>query len=405
MWGVAAALLILLPQAADYGAEGWKALEADKYEEAVQLFSKAVETDPKDYTAHFNLGLAYSMLGKDAEAIPAYRKALELKPGLYEAELNLGILLLKWKQAGEAVPPLKSAAEQKPKEFRPVFYLAEALFATGDFARAEQDYGTAAELDPKSAATQLGLGRSKARQKRIEEGAENFRKAAELDASFSDALLELAELYEREGKAAEAIAIYLKFPDNAGARERAGELLLETKKPDEAIPHLLWAAGKSPTPANRLALATAYVKTDQADKALPLMEQALAAEPSNTELRMMYGRTLRDLKKYQPAAAEFWSVAQAKPEAADAWSELAGMLILLDNYPQALAALDRVKALGAETAGHHFFRALVLDKTRQLKPALESYETFLAQSDGKNPQQEFQARQRVRIIQKELNRR
>ncbi len=33
------------------------------------------------------------------------------------------------------------------------------------------------------------------------------------------------------------------------------------------------------------------------------------------------------------------------------------MLILDEQYAAALAALDRVKALGAENAGHMFFRA------------------------------------------------
>jgi len=41
--GSAAAVL----QTADYSAEGWKALEAQKYEEAAGLFTKAAEADPK----------------------------------------------------------------------------------------------------------------------------------------------------------------------------------------------------------------------------------------------------------------------------------------------------------------------------------------------------------------------
>ena len=81
------------------------------------------------------------------------------------------------------------------------------------------------------------------------------------------------------------------------------------------------------------------------------------------------------------------------------------MLILMENYPQALAALDRVRALGAETAAHHFFRAIILDKSKLYEPALASYEKFLSMSDGKNPKEEFKARQRVRIIKKELSRR
>jgi protein O-GlcNAc transferase len=404
MWAPALVALLLL-QGADYNAEGWKALEAKDYQAAAGFFSKAVESDPKDYSAHFNLALSYSLLGKDAEAIPVYKKVLELKPGLYEAELNLGILLLQQKNAGEAASLLQAAVDQKPKEFRPVYYLAEALFAGGNPQKAEEYYKTASELDSKSAAAQLGLARSRARQKRVEEAAPGFLKAAELDPSYTDSLLELAALYEQAGKAGEAIALYSKFPENAGARERLGELLLESKRPAEAIPHLEWAVQKSPTPANRLSLAMAYSKNNEQEKGLPLLAAVVAEEPGDTDLRLLYGRALRDQKKYQAAAAEFFKVAQSKPDLAEAWSEFAGMSVLLENYPQALAALDRVRALGAETAGHVFYRAIVLDKTHQLKPALESYQKFLEMSQGKSQDHEFQARQRVRILTKELEHR
>ena len=61
--------------------------------------------------------------------------------------------------------------------------------------------------------------------------------------------------------------------------------------------------------------------------------------------------------------------------------------------------------MGQDIAGNWFLRAIILDKLRQLKPALEAYRRFLAMSEGKNPDQEFQAKQRVRILQKEMDRR
>jgi hypothetical protein len=39
------------------------------------------------------------------------------------------------------------------------------------------------------------------------------------------------------------------------------------------------------------------------------------------------------------------------------------------------------------------------------EPALQSYERFLASSEGKYPDEEFKARQRVRVIKKELSKR
>ena len=81
------------------------------------------------------------------------------------------------------------------------------------------------------------------------------------------------------------------------------------------------------------------------------------------------------------------------------------MLILTENHTQALAALDRVEALDPKTVSVHFFRAMIFDKGQQYEPALKSYEKFLSMSSGVYPEEEFKARQRVKVIQKELSKR
>ncbi len=399
------ALALLLLQKPDPLAEGMKALEEQRYPAAVESFARAVAADSKDYGAHFHLALSYSLLDRDAEAISEYKKVLELKPELYEAELNLGMVLLRQKRAAEAIPYLESAAKKKPAVYRPVFFAAEALSEAGQVDKAEPYYKAALAADPKSAVAELGLARSVAKQNRLEEAAPHFRKAAELDPAFRGALLELAAIYEHGKQTAEAIEIYKQFPENPGAKERVGELLLESGQAATAIPQLEEAVKDAPTATNRIALATAYVQNKQPDRAAPLFEQALQAEPKNLDLRMSYARTLRELKKYPAAAQEFYRVVQAKPDSSDAWGDLAGMLILLNQDQQALAALDKVKALGAEKPGHFFFRALVLDRNHLYQPALENYEKFLSVSENKSPDEEFKARQRIRVIKKELSKR
>lgn len=398
-------MLVLLFQAPDFKGEGIKALESQRYEAAAESFTKAAEADPKDYTAHFHLALAYSLLHKDPEATAEYKKTLDLKPDLYEAQLNLGILLLRQKKAAEAAPYLESAVAQKPRQYRPQLFLADALLATGDPAKAEQHYKAAAEIDPKSADAQLGLGRSQAQQNSLTDAADHFRQAAQLDAAYKDALLELAGLFEKNKQPSEAIVIYEQFPENVAAQERLGELLLEAKRVAEAIPRLEKAVEKDPSPANRLALATAYRLNREPKKALAQLEKASAADPGSFDLHMMYGRSLRDERQFPAAAGEFLQAAKLKADNKDVWNELAGVFYLMENYPQALGALDRVKALGQEIPGDFYLRAITLDKLKQYEPALQSYQQFLAASNGKNPDEEFKARQRVRIIRKELSRR
>jgi tetratricopeptide (TPR) repeat protein len=114
---------------------------------------------------------------------------------------------------------------------------------------------------------------------------------------------------------------------------------------------------------------------------------------------------LRDKKQYIPAANQFYAAAKLKPGEAMTWSELGGMLYMTGDYQPSLAAFDKARDLGENTPGNWFLRAIILDKLRQLKPALEAYQRFLTMSLGKNPDQEFQARQRARILQRELEKR
>jgi tetratricopeptide (TPR) repeat protein len=397
------ALVIFLAFQTNFSEQGLKALDDKRYSDAIQSFTQGIAADPKDYSLHFNLALAYSLMGKNAEAIPEYKKTLALKPDLYEAELNLGISLLREKQPAEAALYLTPAVAQNPKEYRANYYLATALLGTGEFAKAEQSYAAALAINPQSPDAELGLAHALAGENKLEDSSGHFKKAADLNTNYRDDLLELAGMYEKAKQPDQAMAIYQQFPENPGAQERLGTLLLKAGKPADAIPCFQTAVAKSPTEANRAALAEAYLKNNEPNKAQPVVEQILAADPDNFEIRMLHGRLIRDQRKFPDAAAEFERATKLMPDSEQAWSELAGVLVMEDNYQPALAALDRIAALHAEKPGHVFLRAIVLDKLRDLKPAVESYQRFLQLSQGQNPNQEWQAQQRIKLLQKELN--
>jgi Tfp pilus assembly protein PilF len=398
---VAAACLLLL-QTPDFTADGMKALEGGKYEAAAEAFTKAIAADAKDYFAHFNLAIAYSMLHRDAEGLAEYRKTLEIKPGLFEAELNAGILLMRQKSPSEALPLFEDAATQKPAEFRPRYYLAEAELQTGALEKAADNYKAALAADPKSAASELGWAHAVAQQGNLTDAATHFRHAAELDPRYHDSLLELAQMYEQARQPAEALAIFREFPENAAVQKHLGELLVANQQYADAIPQLEKQYQTSPTPANRMVLAMAYLYTEQMEKAMPLLEKAASEEPSNYDVHMIYARALRDRKQYAASAAQFNQAAKIKPDEVKTWTELGGMLYLARDFEHSLEAFDHARQLGDDTPGTWFLRGLMLDNLKRLKPALDAYQHFLALSSGKNPDQEFQARQRAKLLQREL---
>jgi tetratricopeptide (TPR) repeat protein len=66
-------------------------------ESRLERCRKAAKEHPASATAQYNLGLAYTQLGRVVPAEEAYRKALAINPDLVEAWVNLGgALLLKW---------------------------------------------------------------------------------------------------------------------------------------------------------------------------------------------------------------------------------------------------------------------------------------------------------------------
>ena len=389
----------------DPAGAGLKALETEKYTEAADLFEKAIAADPQDLGSQFNLALARTFLNQDPAAIAAYRRTLALKPGLYEASLNLGMVLVRAQQPAAAIQPLKDAAAAKPKEIRPRLYLAEALAESGAGANVvEAAYREALTLDAKSAPAHLGLGRALAKQTKWEEATAAYRQAVSLDPNYQDTFGELAQQLETAGRKPEAIRLYQAL-DSPAAKERAAMLQLETNDLANAIASLENAVKASPTPANRLALATAYLRHKEPEKSLPLVEAALAQEPNNLDLRLMYGRLNRDQRKFDAAAQQFYFVTKQDPKNVQAWRELSAMLISLKQDENALACFAKLKELGDDAPAHDFFRAVILDRNHQFQPALDAYRRFLSRSEGKFPDEEFKSRQRARILEKELSKR
>ncbi|MCC6537378.1 MAG: tetratricopeptide repeat protein, partial [Bryobacterales bacterium] len=269
---------------------------------------------------------------------------------------------------------------------------------------AEAAFRAALKADPKADDARAGLGRALLRQDKRAEAVELLRATGD-----ADALLELAARHEQSGEAAAAIAIYEPIaaarPDDAAIRERLGVLLMNNQRAADAIPHLEAAVKASPTPANRFALATAYLRDKQTPKAAALLESALAADPKNPELLIATAGLHRDQKNFKAAAEQYWRATQIKPESKEAWTGVATMLLSLENYPQATAAFDKLEALGDPTPGLYFRRALAYDKQQNYQAAQGNYQKFLSVSGNKFPDEEFKARQRLKVIEKELARR
>ncbi len=149
------------------------------------LYSLAVQLDPEDQNAHFQLGvllaksgekadlrlavghlrlaltgtrrdtssfyylgLAHERLNAKVEARRYYMKSLEILPGHWRASFQLGLMLIGEGQPDEAVPVLMRAIAQNPSRPASHYWLGKAFEAMGSVEHAIEAYSQACLLAP-----------------------------------------------------------------------------------------------------------------------------------------------------------------------------------------------------------------------------------------------------------------
>src|ERR1700682_5580187 len=94
-------------------AQAEDAIQKNDFSAAEMLLKKAIDKDPNNYQAWFDLGFVLNRLARTDESIAAYRKSVTAKPDVFESNLNLGLMLARANNA-EAEQFLRAAATPKP---------------------------------------------------------------------------------------------------------------------------------------------------------------------------------------------------------------------------------------------------------------------------------------------------
>jgi len=103
-----------------------KAAEEKKYDEALDLFTKLVAADEKDFQAWTELGTVQLMKNNVEEAEKDYRRAIQERSSFMLALLNLGRVLSLQKKYEAAIEPLTEAVKASPTSAEANFMLGEA---------------------------------------------------------------------------------------------------------------------------------------------------------------------------------------------------------------------------------------------------------------------------------------
>ncbi len=272
-------------------------VENEAWNEAIIEYKNALQIDPNNAEAHFELSQAYLKVKKTKEAFWELRETIRLDASNHDAKLQFAQISIYageleealqradevvaadqtradayivkaqahegLKQLDEARAALEAGVKAEPDNAGARLLLATFVRRQGDRESAEREYKEAIRVDP-SAVAWLALGGFYAEERRDEEAEEAYRNAVELaeeDVDITRAYSVLGSFLFRRDRMDEAVAtleqgiekaedpleiIYLlaRMYRERGDTDKADELALRAtqEKPDDPAPFLVLSA-------------------------------------------------------------------------------------------------------------------------------------------------------------------
>jgi len=354
---------------------GYVADAQDRLDDAAGFYRRAVEANTKSFEAHLSLGLLLARQGKATEARSELLAATALDPG----DAGPALKARTWRalaqidaatDAAQASAELLEALKLTPETPADTLLAAQLAEAAGQPDKAEAAFRRLLAQDPKSAPAQAGLAHLLIAQKKYPE-AETMLRTALAQAPDDPALT--AQL-----------ASVLAAQDNAEAVPLLEKLHAQHPK-DAPVTRML---------ADLRAQAGDYASSDK------LYLELLSADPENADLLVAHGQNLTHQLKYAEAVAAFSKAGQLVPGNGDAWSGLAFAAFKTNQPNLTLHALTMRSKVLPEVPSTYFLWATAYDTLHDKENSIAYYHHFLDAANGKFPDQEWQARQRLLLLEK-----
>jgi len=322
-----------------------------RYDEALELYNKALELNPNDAGFRINLALTYHLQGRGADAEQVYREAVRINRD-FAGTLDF---LDGGSATGPArVDPLQRIASEKAYDDGAAF-----LRLKRD-ERAIEQFDRALSLNPENADALNGKGVIATRKRDYDAAIDAYRKAVAIDPNNAGYQANLAITYHLQGKKDEAIAAYRKAVAYDASYDGQLDVITGGKPISEVS--VSTSIGGSVGALQRIASDKAYddgaafLRLKRYDRALETFDRALSLNPGNVDALNGKGVVLIHQRDYDGA----YSVLQQAIQNA---SQNAGFHINL-------AILKHLQGDGS--AAREAYREAV-----QLEPSLEGQLEFL----------------------------
>ncbi|MGV1099409.1 tetratricopeptide repeat protein [Thiovibrio sp. JS02] len=272
-------------------------IKTGQRDQAIEWINKIIAQNPKDTGARALLANLYSVMERPEEAAAIYNAILAEEPQNFNVMLLLGGLHARFRQYDKARQVLENLVATNPDSYAGFYYLAKLYQEMRLYPQASEAFAKALVLN------------------------------------WSPLLAyEAADLYEQEGRFAEAIVLYRRILEEDPADERA-----------------------------RGYLATVYLKQNKLPEALQELEELRAVSTDPEKIDLTICRILIDNEQYAEAVRRLKAILKKNPKAEGARS-----MLILSYYQQGNLAAAK-KILQQVKPGDHAYEESLLMLVRILQ--------------------------------------
>ena len=334
------------PTPDELNREGVELVKANRLDEAIGTFKKALELDYNHIGARFNLAFAYQRMERFEEAEETCREVIE-REDMTKAHLLLGVIYERQGKMALAIGEFEDVLRREPDNEAAKRHL-EGL----QEGKIEEE---AEELDA-NALNKQGAGHLK--KGRLDEALSAFEKALALEPGHKGASFNRAFTLQRMGKFEEA--------------ENAYTALLEVEE----------------IPSARLMLGVIYEERGENEKAIEAYERILETDPANSRAKNRLER-LREIEKspedlmkegaehlknreYELAMAIFKRVTEKTPGDYRPHFNMGLAYLSMGRYYKALESFQRAVEIN-DFARAHLMLGVTYDKIGDSKSAEKQF--------------------------------
>ncbi len=324
------------------------------YDEAIDLWSKAIDINSNLIEAYENQGSVWQKLGNFAEASDCYLKALAIRPN-HQITYNLALCLLNQGRSDQAIAYFQTTLQLEP-DYTP------AYGDLGYILLQERQLNQAVIFFKKAIKQDFIRIYIKWLNKLVEQG--NLQENLKENAIFLEALnintetfetyFSLGKLLTRENKFDLAVDAYQKaiyFKESAEAYFELGKTVTETENFESAIAIYQKAIKLQPKSAYfYFYLAKSQVEIGNLDEAIANYQKALSINPDLSEIYLNLGYLMLRIDRIKDAIAYYEKHLDWQPNSLDACWHLAIALAEDKQNDRASAYFQKVMQVNPDMA-------------------------------------------------------